>query len=894
MRRGIQLFVTVVLILTAVLFFQQVFSYDTDVAHPILTEKIIALYNSQNSDKISSSDKNLVVVGSREEDTPIRWMNHFYNPITNEGLWGFETAKDWNRDGSAQGRYVQGDQSWDTAIDAYAKGDKAKAFEALGHVLHLIEDMAVPAHTRLDTHIEGDPYEQWVKNNHPDFSVSQEENYGQIDYYFYQLAAFSNSNFFSKDTVDQNLLNSEELFWKDIGNGQSIKCVKGEVAGRSFCLARYKKDKIGDVSYDVIDATVNSDYYSLLAPKAVSYGAGVIELFFDEGEKRKAELAKEQSELWQRIKNLFIIQDPGAAGQSAPTVQPPYISPDSSRPSTPVGSQTAIAGQPQSAVKKTPASPKPATQPPSFADSIYPPEINYPTENPLPLTKNFIPAPTSSFFFGSGKVYGGSKTESPLAEEPAEEITPEPPAPTTTGPLPDIEPPPAPLLGNLFLEIFFATSTETEIFGVCSADTFALAAYWATDASSTPILSTAAFTITTSTSNSSTWRATTALSPGQNFWYFSASDESNNTSTLSAAARFVLDTTPPEIQSFIAAATPADTSTLIHLEWAATDTLSAVAGYDLDYDFESGDTNMLLENSSSTFFDFSATTTGQYNFYLRARDVVGNFSETSTAVSVVPISYSYNYLDGQQTENEVVLTATGSPYILKQYSVPAGKILRIEPGAVIKGLIHRSWIKIYGAMIAAGAADNHVIFTSVQDQSFGDDWLNTTALGNGEPPEADDWNGLWFQNNASGAIQFADFRYSGRDPSPLCLAASAGCGYFSQTIYLDSSSLVVENTTFASGGLMTFFSEDSSLTISTSTLDGSPKPVSEDSPTMGVYIKRGSLNLRAVNFQNFYYGASAPSASRNWPAITAPDISSANFVNVTYPFNPAGMFPLPN
>ncbi len=166
-RRGEKITILAVLLLLVIFLFQKVLTYDTNIAHPYLTENIIELYERQFGDKISDADEQQILLGSMDEDTPIRWMNHFYEPNQNIGLLGFQTAKDWAQDGSSQSAYARGDQSWQTALDAYAGGNNQKAFKALGHVLHLIEDMTVPAHTRLDIHVfnGGDPYESWAKSN---------------------------------------------------------------------------------------------------------------------------------------------------------------------------------------------------------------------------------------------------------------------------------------------------------------------------------------------------------------------------------------------------------------------------------------------------------------------------------------------------------------------------------------------------------------------------------------------------------------------------------------------------------------------------------------------------------------------------------------------------------
>ncbi len=60
---------------------------------------------------------------------------------------------------------------WVMAIDAYTKCYKDKAYEYLGHICHLLQDMSVPAHAHEDFHpgelIPGgdDCYEDWMDTN---------------------------------------------------------------------------------------------------------------------------------------------------------------------------------------------------------------------------------------------------------------------------------------------------------------------------------------------------------------------------------------------------------------------------------------------------------------------------------------------------------------------------------------------------------------------------------------------------------------------------------------------------------------------------------------------------------------------------------------------------------
>jgi len=299
-----------VVILGSARFISRVFSYDTNVAHPFLTEAITNLYNKNFDPKLSNEQVNWLKRGSIEEDTPLRWMNHFYEPNSGNGLPGYLSSKDWSQSPFFQSIEFGGDQTWQKAINSYVKGDNQGAFFALGHILHLLEDGTVPAHTRLDTHIFGDPYENWVKNN-----IGSNINFetkpviiNSIDDAFDNLAKFSNKNFLSKDTIEPKDFINKNLVERIEGN-ISYECFEEIIDGKKICLVIYKKSKLGKEEYllDFSDTiSVHSDYYSLLAPKAISYGAGVIELFFKEAEKRKAELeaqkkAEEQKSWWQKL-----------------------------------------------------------------------------------------------------------------------------------------------------------------------------------------------------------------------------------------------------------------------------------------------------------------------------------------------------------------------------------------------------------------------------------------------------------------------------------------------------------------------------------------------------------------------------------------------------------------
>ena len=263
------------------IFNKQALSYDTNFAHPFLTEKAVALFNEQNqTNKLSAQEINWLIEGAKNEDTPTRWMNHFYNPSSGYGLPGYAPANVWADLSIAQMTYARGDQSWQAAISAYANDDKKRAFLALGHILHLIEDMAVPAHTRIDMHPEGDPYEEWVKLNvNGKYNAAGFIKVDNLNQAFNSVANYSNKYFLSKDTIKIDKNFKEEI------ERNKIYLKSSDDDGMGFKLIE-KRLVAGKTNYLFSDL-VNSDYYSLLAPKAIGYGAGVIDLFFREVGKEK-------------------------------------------------------------------------------------------------------------------------------------------------------------------------------------------------------------------------------------------------------------------------------------------------------------------------------------------------------------------------------------------------------------------------------------------------------------------------------------------------------------------------------------------------------------------------------------------------------------------------------
>ena len=160
--------------------------------------------------------------GSAEDMPPWRVLNHFYDPISGggSGILGAVAAPDWALE---DGGDLDGQRySYKDARDAFYRGLTASdrdrrerelghTFYTLGHVIHLIQDMAQPQHTRNDLHLVHTPLEglieKYVERNIRRFALTRApipfvrrprdlwaDNRGS------GFAQFSNANFVSAGT----------------------------------------------------------------------------------------------------------------------------------------------------------------------------------------------------------------------------------------------------------------------------------------------------------------------------------------------------------------------------------------------------------------------------------------------------------------------------------------------------------------------------------------------------------------------------------------------------------------------------------------------------------------------------------------------------------------------
>lgn len=329
-NKKLELLIFWVFITTGLFFASQTHAYWND-THEYLTSESINLYNKSAGDNAIPTDlKQYLYDGVKAEDADPRYVNHFYDPINNAGLNGVingEASKDWVNDSSAQKGatysipaktslssvaykktatfYPTSDFTWDTALRYWINGDKEMAMETLGHVLHLIEDLGVPEHTRNDPHADGSEYEKYANKYSlatPDKNFAfrlgdkKQIELGTLDAYFDSLARYSNKYFYSPGSIGISggyAYPEPDYKTAELKKDGKYYVKNTDDEGQQYYLAAYNSLENIMTPYDW-DVSVNKDlvkdsYWNLLSVRTVRTGGGVIDLFFRDVEKAKAD-----------------------------------------------------------------------------------------------------------------------------------------------------------------------------------------------------------------------------------------------------------------------------------------------------------------------------------------------------------------------------------------------------------------------------------------------------------------------------------------------------------------------------------------------------------------------------------------------------------------------------
>jgi hypothetical protein len=241
-------------------------------------------------DSALSKYRQAIVNGSIAEDTPFsRSWFHFYPRLNSSApsVTASGSAYDWAFNPSSLTGNMWGytwalrnEFNWTSAVN---RAGTNRGWEALGHVIHLLEDMAVPAHVRNDPHPpgDGDPLELWARSHIAELSSLTANNLitGTPQSIFNALQSFTRNNFFSSDTIFSGaqgpideVEDSDYFYDKD----------HRRIAHKSLSYwLKLRFEDIRDKTLCDLDDTIIQAQFTELTSKAALYAASLIKYYYD-------------------------------------------------------------------------------------------------------------------------------------------------------------------------------------------------------------------------------------------------------------------------------------------------------------------------------------------------------------------------------------------------------------------------------------------------------------------------------------------------------------------------------------------------------------------------------------------------------------------------------------
>ena len=347
--KTVKLFSIFILLITTILNISTLLAYEVNV-HEIITQNALAKsmigstgYLRQVGITLDTEVTHIKLrrwleLGSNWEDNDpfggnarMRWLNHFYDPTTGKGLntggiviWG-EPSLQWGKNSTNGWDWENARNYYHSALRSINRDSResafANTFRALGQVIHLIQDKAVPAHTRNDAHNfskkQLDMYEMFTKKDdvikflkYDGYPAVDNATFNSFDTFWKNnskgLSEYTNRNFVSRNTnIDDNVY----AFPSGTGTWTTTETVKDVVLGWINVEVKYLKGYASDNYRPELSSPVNrlsafsyfdyemekygytqkvyslnnfihKEYSDLLIPRAVGYSAGLLNYFF--------------------------------------------------------------------------------------------------------------------------------------------------------------------------------------------------------------------------------------------------------------------------------------------------------------------------------------------------------------------------------------------------------------------------------------------------------------------------------------------------------------------------------------------------------------------------------------------------------------------------------------
>jgi len=269
-----------------------------------------------------------------------RYLNHFYDAQDHgDGLWRFLSAKDWS-EGLTYGTTIPFnyysypqvltyfEKAFTEASPTVRKKYQAKMFVALGHLLHLMNDMTSPAHTRDDSHPFGDVMEIYGRGgingdnknmgfrisgndlvnpeSFPTYPDSSVPKYSKFSDFITKEAKWTATHFFSNDTIFTKpkpaISDTYESYdYAGSGNGMDKYYIKADgyhgiantkklgIRIKSYIINALREKFYTDSSSKIVmdkttsfkgDYTVLEDNARILIPRAIANARNFLDYFF--------------------------------------------------------------------------------------------------------------------------------------------------------------------------------------------------------------------------------------------------------------------------------------------------------------------------------------------------------------------------------------------------------------------------------------------------------------------------------------------------------------------------------------------------------------------------------------------------------------------------------------
>jgi hypothetical protein len=356
MKRTVSIWILI--FISTFLFQEKLYAYSTDV-HKEITKRVIdqnfSKLNKYINDYIGLTSglaefinkkpiRKWIEHGSEWEDYDIGSVldllaSHYYNPYTNKGLTeggitigesAYDRANNpinyWGWKSARENFYI----GLTSTVKNWRETKLADSFDALGHVMHLIQDIGVPAHTRDDMHVpyvDGEPYELYTKNNwislnynsvsfpywNVSISPSAPKQFWDLDSYtgavaydsgYIGLSEYTHANFLSKDTIFKYFPHPDpappNTNYYDFGLlPYTVITTPGNINHNTFYITGYGKQHLAALKYLAgelwnlpiplprvyqltlhLDNRCHEEYAQYLVPRAVGYSAGLLDYFF--------------------------------------------------------------------------------------------------------------------------------------------------------------------------------------------------------------------------------------------------------------------------------------------------------------------------------------------------------------------------------------------------------------------------------------------------------------------------------------------------------------------------------------------------------------------------------------------------------------------------------------